>query len=380
MLGNEIMRSISINYGVVTSMQKNTPHLSERNLKMLYAIGRCKFMSSQQVWREFYPNSTPESATQRLTSLHRYGFLSREFAYPKAVKNPGQRPTAIYYFTEKNRQTLRAHLTTQGKVELYEDFAALETIDRDSGDNFSNSHLVHECNNVDFFISLEKAIKANPSWELLLWEITSPRSADIPDKDIKLKLRDRRSRTTDGTVKEFIVERHFNPDGLAILREPSREITLNVLETDNNTNNPSDMRSKFEAFIGYGRQGRFAKLIEVYARRHHLDIPDPEDVLVRYLFVASNLSLDHKRRNQLFLWSLPYDRQKQLMFTSLTDCTPEKILTGNIWMRGREYRDHAHAHMERIIHPDTAPVVKVRKQHEILNNPEHMPLVPLGAD
>jgi hypothetical protein len=49
-------------------------------------------------------------------------------------------------------------------------------------------------------------------------------------------------------------------------------------------------------------------------------------------------------------------------------------------MRGREYRDHAHAHMERIIHPDTAPTLRLRKQHEILNNPEYMPLVSLGAD
>lgn len=78
-------------------MQKNTPHLSERNLHMLYAIGRYKFLTSYKIWQEFYSASTYESATQRLTSLHKYGFLSREFAFPKAVKNPGQRPTAIYF-------------------------------------------------------------------------------------------------------------------------------------------------------------------------------------------------------------------------------------------------------------------------------------------
>jgi hypothetical protein len=101
---------------------------------------------------------------------------------------------------------------------------------------------------------------------------------------------------------------------------------------------------------------------------------------VRYLFVASNYSHDHKRRNQLFLWSLPYDRQKQLLFTSLPDCTPEQILTGNIWLRGREYRDHTKELMERLIHPDTVSTLRQRKQYEILNNPQYMPLVPLGAD
>jgi hypothetical protein len=361
-------------------MQKNTPHLSERNLKTIYTIGRFRFLSSQKVWQEFYPTSTYESATQRLTSLHKYGFLSREPAYPKAVTNPGQRPMMIYFFSTKNKAHLRAYLTEHGKADRYEEFAALPTIDKDNGDTFSNAHLVHEISIAEFFMPLEKGVAANPAWELLMWEITSPRSADIPDKDITgLKVRDRRTRNADGTPKEMLIDRHFNPDGLALLREPSGEITLNVLETDNNSNNPSDMRAKYEAFIGYGNRERFPKLIEFYARKYHLNIPNPDDIPVRYLFVASNHQNDHKRRNQLFLWSLPYGRQKQLLFTSLTDCTSEHILTGNIWMRGREYRDKAQAHMERIIHPDTAPTLKLRKQHEILNNPEYMPLVPLGA-
>jgi hypothetical protein len=45
--------------------------------------------------------------------------------------------------------------------------------------------------------------------------------------------------------------RHFNPDGVALMREPLNNFSFNVLETDNNTNNPKDMRAKFEAFIAY---------------------------------------------------------------------------------------------------------------------------------
>ena len=76
MLGDEIGINITRYYGVVTCMQKNTPHLSERNLHMLYAIGRYKFLTSYKIWQEFYSTSTYESATQRLTSLYKYGFLS----------------------------------------------------------------------------------------------------------------------------------------------------------------------------------------------------------------------------------------------------------------------------------------------------------------
>jgi hypothetical protein len=49
-------------------------------------------------------------------------------------------------------------------------------------------------------------------------------------------------------------------------------------------------------------------------------------------------------------------------------------------MRGREYRDHAQAHIKRVIHPDTAPTVKLRKEREILNDPAYMPLISLAAE
>src|SRR5690349_19706851 len=117
-------------------MQKNTPHLSERNLQMIYAVARRKFQSSHQLKRDFYPNATHETATQRCTELARLGFLTREFAQPKEVTNPGGRPTAIYFFTAKNKANLREYLTSRGKADLIEDFEVLDTIDRDNSDSF----------------------------------------------------------------------------------------------------------------------------------------------------------------------------------------------------------------------------------------------------
>ena len=125
-------------------MQKNTPHLSERNLNTIFTIGMMRYLSSYQLWQEFYPNTTYENATQRLSEFHRYGFVSREFAYPKAVTNPGGRPTAIYFFSSKNKQNLRAYLTARGKADRCEVFDALPTTDKDDKDSFSNTHLVHE--------------------------------------------------------------------------------------------------------------------------------------------------------------------------------------------------------------------------------------------
>jgi hypothetical protein len=267
-----------------------------------------------------------------------------------------------------------------GKIDLYENFAPLETIDKDDSTSYSNAHLVHEINNAEFFISLEKAATANPEWQLLMWEITSPRSAEIPDKDLKAELHDRKRHNPDGTPRIYTTDRHFNPDGIALLREPNGEVTLNIVETDNNSNNAKDMHAKFEAFIAYDRQDKFPKLIEFYAKKYALDIPNPDDIPTRYLFIASNHQGDHKRRNQIFLYSLDYRRTKQFLFASLTDCTADTILTDTIWMRGREYLDFAKAHLERIIHPETASAVHIKKHHEILNTPSLMPLVSLAAD
>ena len=36
-------------------------------------------------------------------------------------------------------------------------------------------------------------------------------------------------------------------------------------------------------------------------------------------------------------------------------------------------------HISQTLHPNTAPTVKLRKHHEILNNSQHMPLVSLLA-
>jgi len=45
-----------------------------------------------------------------------------------------------------------------------------------------------------------------------MWEITSPRSADIPDQDIKgLKVRDKRTRNADGTPKRISDRSTFQP-------------------------------------------------------------------------------------------------------------------------------------------------------------------------
>src|SRR5262245_53044207 len=137
-------------------MQKNTPHLSERNLNTIFAIGMMRYLSSYQLWQEFYPKATYETATQRLTELHRYGFLSREFAYPKGGTNPGRRPTAIYFFSAKNKENLRAYLTARGKADRCEVFDALPTIDKDGNDSFSNAHLAHETSIAAFFLQLIK--------------------------------------------------------------------------------------------------------------------------------------------------------------------------------------------------------------------------------
>ena len=66
------------------------------------------------------------------------------------------------------------------------------------------------------------------------------------------------------------------------------------------------MRAKFEAFIAYEKQAKFLKLIKLYAKKYLLELPHPDEIGVRYLFVASNPEQNHRRRNQLFLLAFPF--------------------------------------------------------------------------
>src|SRR5713101_4616792 len=61
------------------------------------------------------------------------------------------------------------------------------------------------------------------------------------------------------------------------------------------------------------------------------------------------------------------------IYTSITDCTPENILSP-IWLRGKEF-PQAKAHLETIINPETSTAIQSRRIHETLNDPEHMPKV-----
>jgi len=99
-----------------------------------------------------------------------------------------------------------------------------------------------------------------------MWRSPAPALRHSRQKTSSSKSKTAAQKTTDGTSKEFITDRHFNPDGIALLKEPSGEVSENVLG-QTTTPHPSDMRGKFEAFIGYGQ--RFPKLIEIYARKYH---------------------------------------------------------------------------------------------------------------
>src|SRR5947209_8311560 len=90
----------------------------------------------------------------------------------------GEQTDAPYFLSAKNKEHLRAYLTAHGKADRYEDFAVLPTTDKDDSDSFSNAHLVHETSIAAFFLPLEQACTNTLDWQLLMWEITSPRSAD----------------------------------------------------------------------------------------------------------------------------------------------------------------------------------------------------------
>ena len=108
-----------------------------------------------------------------------------------------------------------------------------------------------------------------------------------------------------------------------------------------------------------------------------LRFPTPKKLMSATL-VSSNHDNDHKRRNELFQWSLEYGRNRQLMFASITDCTPEHSDRQHLAPRQRipraRTRAHATYHSSRY-----RPIAETPKEREILNNPEYMPRLACGT-
>jgi hypothetical protein len=119
----------------------------------------------------------------------------------------------------------------------------------------------------------------------------------------------------------------------------------------------------------------FDALLDYYANKYAIELPNT-NIGFRVFTVCSNLRGDHRRRNELFLASLAYRRYKLFHYASITDCTPEHILSP-IWLRGKEF-PQAKAHLDTILTPETSTGIQSRIIHQTLNNPVYMSKVGIA--
>ena len=66
-------------------MHKAILTLTLQDLKGIYAVALCKFLSSVQLAHVCFPHAIHEHATRRLTTLTKHKYLSRVFSSPKAT-------------------------------------------------------------------------------------------------------------------------------------------------------------------------------------------------------------------------------------------------------------------------------------------------------
>lgn len=312
-------------------MKKAALTLSVRDRSALYAVGVYKFLSSFQLAYLYFSDMTHQNATRRLTTLARYGYLSRVFSYPRAIDDhKGGHPTAVYFWTPDNKKNLQLYLENRGLAELFSDFEPLVPTD-DNTYGKSQLYLVHELGISDFFLSLEEAAERE-RWNFLFWERTSPISKEIRALIPPLKVTI--TRRKNGIASSTTEIRPFNPDAIFLLEDPTGQKHFGFLENDNNTSSPEKFNKKLEGYIKFHQSGEFARLLSYYARKYDLDIAH-NNIGFRVFAVCANVRGDHRRRDDLFTASLPYKRPELFLYASITDCTPQNIL-GKIWLRGKE--------------------------------------------
>jgi len=354
-------------------MKKDIINLNERVLDTIYNTAAYGFLTTEQLRYLHYPNWTLENTSQKLRSLtstkERSRYLTRVYAYPKATTEYGGRKKTIYFVTKKNLATLQNDLEAQGKAGKFDEYRHFDVTDRET---YAPQTLWHELAISQFFINLEDAAEQH-GITIPFWERTSTKGDDIKETFTATVTRKKK---TDRTTRSFTAKRHFNPDAVFCLQRPNAPLTFYILEYDNNTTSVERFKQKLEGLAKYHALKKYPDLISYYAHKKGLAIGDPEKIGVFVLNVSTNDEGDHRRRNRLFYNSLEYQKYIQFMFASMDECTPDRLLTGKIWMRGKEYPT-ATDHLKKILSPDPPPAVLWRYIQPTLNDHNLMPRVSL---
>jgi hypothetical protein len=348
-------------------MHQDLLTLTLRDLKGIYAVALCKFLSSFQLAHVCFPNAIHEHATRRLTTLTKHKYLSRVFSSPKATDDhKGGHPTAVYYWSPENKKHFQHYLESKGLAELFSDFEPLIPTDNHN-DRVSPLSLVHELGISEFFLALEEAAERD-GWTLIFWERTSPFSQEVRVLIPPLTVTITRKKK-DGTASTPTKRRPLNPDAIFLLQDPTGQYHFGFLDYDNNTASPEKFNKKLEGYSKFHQDNHFAALLDYYVHKYAIDLPDT-NLGFRVCTVCANVKGDHRRRNDLFLASLAYKQYKLCLYASITDCTPDNILS-QIWLRGQEFPQEQ-AHLDTILTPATSTAMQSRRIHETLNDPVHM--------
>lgn len=336
-------------------LSTKAPNLTTRDLAVITTTARYKFLSSHQLKAQHFPESTHDNATKRMTQLAKAGFLSRVFAYPKAIDDPkGGHPTAIYYMSPTNLKILNLYFQSKAQVHRFDDFQNLPTTDNHE-EAFAPQYLWHELGISDFFLALE-ASASKHNLTIPFWERTSPFSKEITTSriitaQITKKISGRSTTTTE--------QLPFNPDGFFSLQDRDGFYTFYFIEYDNNSSSPEKFRKKLMGYLAYAEQKRFPQLLDYYKTKYALPIHHTDKAGFRVLTITPN----ERRRDALFLDSLTLRSFTRFLFASITDTIPDKTLTA-VWMRGKEYP--VVAEQLKQLPPQTSHAIQSRTLTELL--------------
>jgi protein involved in plasmid replication-relaxation len=345
-----------------------TPHknirLSPRDLAIIHDVARFKFLSSFQIHRVHFPQARHSTAADRLTRLTKAAMLSRVFTYPKATGHP----TAVYYWTSRNQQQLRAYFGTRALASHWQPFALLATTNHHEK-AYSRLYLARELAISEYFLCLE-ADTSRHRYELVFWERTSPFSAELLAASGMTK-KTLTTTVTQDTPHGPVTEPEdvpFNPEAFYVLKSPKQQYLFCFHEDDNSITPPQRFRRKLMGYEAYAQQGRFAQALNYYLKKYQL--PSTIDPRTTY-FRVTITTPDETRRNTLFLDSLKLPSYRRFLFASMTDVTPTTALSA-IWMGGKELALSSE-HLKALSRA-TSPA---RPSGILVDLREHMPCVSL---
>ncbi|GJM01453.1 MAG: hypothetical protein DHS20C07_31320 [Methyloligella sp.] len=293
--------------------------LTPKQTAILKDVIRLKLLSTQQIKQLHFKDGSQDSAGNMMRKLKMAKCVNCSYAPLNSTETKiVTRPTAIWYVGPHELKQISKMLIEQGRASEWEEIEAT-TYSINKQQRFAEQSLRHEIGISDALIALEK-INNVPGFELVFALRTSPKHEDITQTIDVTKTKTVSDFKTKQTIEREVKQRiPINPDMFACIKNPDKTFSFYFVEYDNDSSKEQKFFEKLEGYFVYQTRGLFEPVARIFAERYAIPIKDFSRSSFRVLSLVNSHKNTLRRRNALFVRSLPLPTERFYNFSTIDD-------------------------------------------------------------